>query len=521
MTLAVVVLLVLVAVTRLWPGMRWRWPAKDSAYHMLLRRELRRRGLRMPDRVPAMLLEDRQSYPWLYHQMIALLPDRWLARLPSLPSAIADAGLGGITLALAAWIAPRAGGAVDPTSLALVSGVLFATSPALLVAGIGPRAHDVTPRPFGELWVAAALALTGVWHADGSVTAFALGALAGGAALLTSKFAAQALLFMVPVMAMVVRDASVLLLLPGAVLLALVVSAGRYRHVLRAQVAHLGLYRRRLQHEHVMLADRNDWGGLARAVVRMLRSRDRASRVEAARLAEHNTWLQFLLRNMLLVLLAAALLAFGMPAGVGTGDAAGWWLLAWAAAPLVPFVLTSLRGWRFLGEAERYPEYGVVPTCVLAALLLLQLPPAVALAAGAAYLVTLLPSLGYGIARRRFNVERTPAGAQDALVSFLGSRAPGEVVLPVPWHAAFAVAPVTEQFYLVGNDGAFWTREFDRILVRYPWPVPDLAFWRQGYGASLLLVERALLEGEGRDVGYDLSGCTRVHRDARYDVYEL
>jgi hypothetical protein len=210
--------LLVIVLTRLVPGMVWRWPARDSAYHMLLRRELRRNRLRMPPRISPMLLEDRQTYPWFYHQLLALLPESWLTRMPSLPSTIVDGALAMLVMLVAARLAPLAAPAVDPIWCATAAGLLFATAPALLLPGIGPRAHDVTPRPLGELLVAVALFGTGFWLDGGGWLALVVATLGASLALLTSKFAAQVQLFFVPVMAIAMADAAPLLLLPLALL---------------------------------------------------------------------------------------------------------------------------------------------------------------------------------------------------------------------------------------------------------------------------------------------------------------
>jgi hypothetical protein len=522
LAVATALTLLVIVLTRLVPGMVWRWPARDSAYHMLLRRELRRNRLRMPPRISPMLLEDRQTYPWFYHQLLALLPESWLTRMPSLPSTIVDGALAMLVMLVAARLAPLAAPAVDPIWCATAAGLLFATAPALLLPGIGPRAHDVTPRPLGELLVAVALFGTGFWLDGGGWLALVVATLGASLALLTSKFAAQVQLFFVPVMAIAMADAAPLLLLPLALLGAIALSGGRYLHVLVAQWRHLGLFRRRLQHDHVLLRDRNDWRALLGAGAAALRGGGRAACRETARLAEHNTWLQLLLRNVLLLGATGAVIFAGLPTWSGGGAGAGRWLLAWLLAPLAPFVLTSLRAWRFLGEAERYPEYAVPAAAVVAALVLAQVPGDTRLLLSGLYLASLALSLGYGVARRRFNSLRTPVGVHDGLVRFLRTRPRGEVTLAIPWHTAFAVAPVTEQRYLVGNDGGYWAREYDRMFVRYPWPVPDLDYWRERFGASLVVVEPGLIEAE-QDPAllYDMTCRRPVWRDGRFEVYEL
>lgn len=517
-------LLAIIAITRLLPGTLWRWSAKDSAYHLLLRREIRRAGYRMPERIPPMLLEFRQSYPWLYHALIALVPASWLARMPSLPSTVIDFIAGLFCIGAAAWLAQAAMPAVSASGAAMLSALFFATSPALLVLGIGPRAHDITPRPLGELLLTVQVLAIGVWLARGDSTSLVVAVLAGALALLASKFAAQVMLFGIPIAALVAQSPAPLLVLPLSILLALMISRGRYRDVAVAQWRHLEIYRKRLQHEHAILRDRNNWRALAASIVAMVKRPARTTIREMVRLAEHNTYLQLGIRNVLLLGLLVAVVAGRGPVWTGAAAAPGQWLLAWAVAMVVIFALTSFRGFRFFGEAERYPEYAVPAAAILAAIAVLQAPGSTGRMVLLFYGLTLIPSLGYGVARRLWNRSRTPATTHDGLIAYLGSRptARGEVVLALPWHAAFAIAPHLEQHFLVGNDGRFWAERYDDIFVRYPWPTTDLDWWKVRHGARLALVERALLDHDQEQAPiYQLDARTMCYEDERFTVYEL
>lgn len=229
MTLAFIIVAVVTAALRLGPGLLWPRHAMDGGYHMLLRREIRRHRMRMPPRVDAMALDERQTYPWWFHYLLALLPESWLRRAPPLPSTLIDTAHALLVAYVAAHLAPVAAPSVDPAAAALVAGLLFATAPALLVVGIGPRAYEITPRPFGELCYTLAMAAAGAFAAGGPQWTLLVAAIAAGIALMSSKFAAQVLLLCGPAAALIAHSWVPVLLIPIALAAALVLSGGRYR----------------------------------------------------------------------------------------------------------------------------------------------------------------------------------------------------------------------------------------------------------------------------------------------------
>lgn len=521
LSVAIVVAVLAGALLRLIPGMRWRRHGMDSGYHLLLRREIRRNRMRMPQKVAAMHLDDRQTYPWGYHWLLALLPERVLASVPPLPTALIDGLHTAAVAALTGVLGPLAFPGSSAPGAALAGGLLFATAPALLVVGIGPRAYEITPRPFGELLYSGVMIAAGAAAVGGSWWMLAAAAAAGGALLLSSKFAAQVLLFCAPVNALLAHSWLPLALPPLALAAALLLSGGRYRHVLAAHLRHLLVFQRRIQHEHSALRDRNDWGLLGRALSGALRHPgDRGALGELARVAEHNTLLQFALRNVLwcgvMVLVAVGL----YPAW--HAGASGWyrWLVAWGLAPLVPFLVTSLRPIRFLGEAERYPEYAVAPVSVLAGTGLAALGTP-AWWAVLIYVVSLIPPFAYSLARQRWNNRRGAGPEMDDLTAFLRTVEAGSVVVPVPWYSAYVLAPRLELRFLVSNDGSVWYRDYERLFTAYPWPVPDRADWRR-QGARLILVEVPLLpDAPAGFPPYDFSDLPLVFENARFRVFAL
>jgi hypothetical protein len=517
---AVVVAMAVTAGLRIIPGLLWRFRGMDAGAHLMLRRQIRRNRMRLSIRGWPLLLDNRITYPWGFHWALALLPESWLRRFPPLPSAISDAAHAALVVWLAAGLAPRVAPGINPADAALLAGLLFATAPALLVVGFGPRAYEVTPRPFGELLYSVTIAAALVHLLDGGAASAIVAILAGGVLLLSSKFAAQVMLFCTPIMALVMGKPSLLLLLTLSLAAAMLLSGGAYRWVLHAQLVHLRFYRRRMQYEHPVLQSRNRGRDLVRAAWRLLRQAgDGEARRSFIRLAEGHTFLQFLLRNVLWCGVIALLALSVFPAW--PGDMREWQaaLVAWAAAPLVPFVVTSLRDFRFLGEAERYPEYGIAPVSMLAAIGLLGIGASLRGWILAAYLCTFVPAFLYTYSRLRWNSRKLDGDALDDLVAWLRQRPAGTVILPLPWHVAFQVMVDLDHQYLVGLDAARWCRDYDQLFDRYPWPATDLAMWRSDFSAELVVVDRPQLAAAGTP--YPFNGMEPEFDNGRFQVFRL
>lgn len=513
----------LTAMLRLVPGTLWPVSSSDMGYHLLLRREIRRNRMRMPGRVTTLMLDEHQTYPWFYHWVLAFVPEKWLERLPMLPSTVVDIFHSGLVFGLAAWLAPQAQPELNPVAAGLAAGLLFGTSPALLAIGIGPRAYEVTPRPFGELLFSITIVAIGFYLIRGSAWALAAAALAAALMLLSSKFAAQVLVFCVPISALITKQWLLFLLPLAAVGAALLLSGGRYWRILAAQVAHLRLYRTRLQYEHPSLLRRNQWRCLWDALTGIVHSRfrERTLFVELLRFVEQNTYIQFFIRN---VLWCGVFLLTGFGLFPNWADAARpWelWLWSWALAPVFPFILSSLRGWRFLGEAERYPEYGLLPVCILTAVGMLRLPNNLAVGLFVAYVGLTLPILVSTFLRKRVISHRDPDDTLSELVNYLKTLPPGAILLTIPSILSFAVAYRLEHQFLASADASVWMRDYDRIFCKYPWPSTNFHWWRQTHRMEFVVVMTAYLSSSfGCEWDYDFTGFRQVFTNQAYLVYQ-
>lgn len=495
MLIALSGVMLLTALLRLIPGTLWPRSGSDAGYHMLLRREIRRHRMRIPARLETLALDERQTYPWFYHWLLAFIPERTLDCLPGLPSAVIDALHSGLVVLLAAWLVPLARPDLDPVTSGLLAGLLFGTSPALLAVGIGPRSYEITPRPLGELLFSVLLCAAGIFAVTGTMWALVLAVTAGALILLSSKFAAQVMIFCLPLIALITAKWSLLGVLPASLLGALLLSKGRYWWVLTAQLAHLSFYCRRTQYEHPGVRNRNDLRALWHKSIKAHQSgfREWAVLKDLMATLGNNTFFQFIIRNTLFI---------GVVVLAGFGVFHGWadsarvykhWLWAWGLAPLAPFFLTSLEGWRFLGEAERYPEYGLAPVCVLAAVGVLGLSQGSAMVLLAVYLISLVPIWVYTLFRMIPRLPRKErAAALEQLVKYLRQVPAGTLILPIPVNLGFELSPKSEVRFVITLDPFVLARDYEECYHKFPWPSGDLDKWQKKHGVQLVVTEPTL-----------------------------
>ncbi len=512
-----------ILLVRLLPA--WLWPTftSDAGFHLLMRREIRRNRFRVPRKLEPCLFDERVSYPWLYHQLIAFLPESWLRRVPALPSAIIDGCHAALAYWGGSWLATVLGFPEMAAKAGIWSAVLFGLNPALLAHGMGPRAYEVTPRPLGELFFSMVL-LSAVRAAFGGGWGWWLtAALAGGLLLLSSKFAAQVLVFLVALLAIVPGFHAVSWVLPGAFLAALLLSRGRYWHVLRGQWIHLGYYRRKLQYTFSVVAGLNRWREI-RSVWNAFRERGLFSRTffrAAAGFYATNTYLLMLVRGAVFLVLLVMVLSSAHRGAWQLARPPALWFLAWSFAWLPPFILTSTKHLRFLGEAERYAEYAICPVSILVATGLTLVPLSLPVLAGLAiYAVCTAVAVGQAwLVNAR--VSAKVSCDREALVAALNKLPPGSTLLGIP--AMQVLAPLSfrlpHRYADITTDAPPLIRMIEERFDGYPWPKPDWAMWRAAGVDYVVTFSPEYLRRNRPSLAYDRIPLELIYSNPSFQVY--
>ena len=343
--------------------------------------------------------------------------------------------------------------------------------------------------------------------------------------LLASKFAAQVLLFFVPVLAFVPDLLALLCILPASFGVALLISRGRYLDILRGQWVHLDYYRRKMQYELNMVAGRNQWQHVldVQATARESGWFSMSTLRAILRLYTVNTYLLSLFRGPIFLVLIVLLLSPVYGDAVQMLEGPAVWLLSWAFVWLVPFVLTSTKHVRFLGEAERYAEYAVCPAAILVgvgvAVVPLSIPVLIALGIYAVFSVLVIGHAWVTQAR----AARKDQEDREALVEALSELPPGSTLLGIP--AMQVLAPISyrlpHRYADITTDGVQLIWLVKNLYEGYPWPKPDWDVWKSHGVEYVVTVHLDGLRRGRPSLNYDFSKLRKVFSNSSYYVYAL
>jgi hypothetical protein len=489
--LALVLVLVLGTALRLWP--RIVLPnaiVSDTYFHLFCARAIRANRMRVPDRLPGIVLPHRYTYPFLYSWLLALFPERAWPWAERATGAVFDALNTVIVYAFAQWAVQHAPppGALPAHLIPLAAATLYALNPALLRLGSGPRAYAGSPRVFGQTLYLLHLTTAAYALATGSRTALAICVVSCAATFVVAKFGIQVLVFFGVPFALLVSPWYAAVVGAGLVL-AVAATAGRAWRVLEGQVRHSWFYARHLQRRYLEphLRKPDDYHQHRTWHWRNFRNTRKAERLIRWSFDE-TYWPHLLVTVFPQFLLLPAYFAAG--AWQSPFDA---FLLVWAGAGLLWFFLTKSRRLLFLGEGERYLEYALVPSL----LLLLRYVPWWGLAPLGLY--TLYCAAASAFHARLF-VERFRAANDEApatLEAFarLNSLTPG-AVLPLGshhWRAAYHVAfPIVTHGANV-DERLLSLDEFALVLGNYPYPSSDIEGVLRRYDVAYLVTDEISL----------------------------
>ncbi len=196
----------------------------DHYYWIQHVRQLRR-SRRFPPVMSQYVLEENQWYPPVFPVTLALLPERFLEVYGHYVAILLD-------LARMALVVACAGAWSGGSPLAVITaGLLYALTPVLVSFNV-----QLNPRGLGALLLDLAVLLALQWLTTNStITAVCL-LLVSGCILLTHKMTTQLFWFLCLAGALLHGDLFLLLLIPMSMASALLLSLGRYGHVLKAHV---------------------------------------------------------------------------------------------------------------------------------------------------------------------------------------------------------------------------------------------------------------------------------------------
>jgi len=503
--MSLVVALFLALVTRV---LFWSTKSTDDMVHLWNVRLRKKHGNIQSHEPLDSVVPGMRGYPTLAHWVVSLFPeDKWRLAGKSL-----NVGYD-LVLVLLAWgtgviLFPEK---VDGVSLPFLIAVLVATSPSLLP--VTSRIKSMGGRTLGNLLVfgyfnALWFGLYGfpVFGVIASVICFLL-------VVLSSKFALQAILFMTPLVALFSLSMFPLLVLCVSIAATFLVPGLGLREVLGFMYAHSRWYHRN-SHIGTTASARNRWADIRDLPMYFKSNKD-------------VFWGILFRRSSYFIGLYSFPLVWFVFLWLGQGgDEMGY--ITYAAyttiASFCIFLLTSLKPFLFLGQAERYLEYvvpfasvvgvatfsqGLISMDVMYGLVFFQLS------------MTLINCIYSNYAQVKQAIAKPTPSAVQAFLDMSS----GFSVLTIPTKFA-------HEFSSMRGPNTFYYRAINTpkngLLYKeedYAWfemPREDLTHFYIKYGVDTVIVHKPFLsKAQERGLDYKLEQYSVLYEDDAYLVVSI
>ena len=493
---------------------------QDQYYHLFYGDFIRNNKFRYPYKPEQFLLPGVYDYPPLYHYVLALFPRSLRERFGLYLGAIIDTLNVIVIYYFIIYLSALPDIAIyisNPGTLASIACLLFTISPALLAVGAGPRAYSATPRPLGELFFSLTFLFGLVFFVESNIYALISASFFASLILLSSKFGAQVLLFFSLLVA-VLTNCYLLLLIPVlGTGIGLIISKGYLARVLYGSLRHSLLYKNVMQDSCTFTRARNDLSPIADCIRNGLRGDLKEFAKSFYTILNHNTYVILLIRNPLLLLLICIMY---IKFDDLMSNTVLYFLTCWIAASVVVFIITSLRPFLFLGEAERYLEYSLSAQVILLVFffdLWAVYLPLVIVYCFLFYVATII--------ELKFMSDHIDTSIEENLFSWIKNNLKDRKFLGIP-----AGGIQHELLYKTGN--CIWqvpanlsrVSEADYLQlypIRYPYPSDSLNDIVNQYDIHYLLVnEQDVKETLLSGIHYDFTRFKKIFGNSKYSIYK-
>jgi hypothetical protein len=481
----------------------------DAMTHLVAVDLVRQNRHRIPGDTAQFLCSTGFDYPALFHKILSYIPRQWLERGEWLISPGFEAVHAALVY-LAAWFIFIGSGAGEAArGLALIAASGWALTPLLTR---NPRRGSVIgERCFGYIFGHAFLFCLAMLSASGNMLWIIPAAVAFTIGAASSKFALQAMTFVSLAFAALRLDPLPLVALAISGVAAIAFTAGYVMRVVSGTVNHSRFYRNFLVriHDYTRSFSTKD---LASGVRLLLCGRWREAAASFKRHPIHRlpALVPWLFTFAFFIVLAD---------GASPLTSA---LVAWTLAALLVTALTATDSLKFLGEAERYMEFALLPLVTLS----VMIPPPV----GPTALFVLLAYSLYQLGR----VYATPLRISSAtpetteLARWFAGR-PVATIMTVPGRLSYPlVYGTTHRFvwcFTNAPRGArldAWKALFEGGGI-YPYVAP-IALDRANatFGAELIAIDKqgAAAAAQYWGLRYDLKPYPVLFENARYVVLD-
>lgn len=491
----------------------------DVIFHLLCAEKIRENKFKIPYKIKGCLLPGIYDYPPLFHWLLALFSQKKRESISPLISPFFDLIHILIISAFTLYILNSMGHPLIEVSLPIAStaALLFASSPALLYYGIGPRSYSATPRTLSELFAATTFFLAAVYYNEGSIIFLCYACIFSALTLLTNKFGGQVIIFFSIGLAIILRLPQFLLLPLIGILLALLLSNGFYKAVVIGWFKHSLLLKNIIIDRHPIINSRNRTALFGQAKAYLLKS-DFSGFIRALyHISINNTYAILIFRNLLLILLLINLISKVTDVLYNKFEL---FLVSWIIISLIAFFATSLRPFLFLGESERYVEYSVPAQAILFPLLNLS-----------EYLLIILLILNIIfyilnllIIKKTFKMHQEESHKISDLLNWFNEKGIHDKRILTIHVEPYLLVYRTNNYVLwpPGNFTEISVNMFKSLWEEFGWPNKNLKRIIENYDIDLIAVDKkglnyALTKGWK----YNLSAYKNIYDNGYYSVYEI
>ena len=479
--------------------------AADAAFHLAVVKRIKQTG--GYDGVPEFLIrEEADSYPKLFHRIVARFPLDVIRKYPYLPNAVIWVFATLMCALYAQYVSENLFG-YSGYQFSLVFLLLFlglASNLSLDMNGLNyiSLSERLLSRVCCGLYFAT-LVMALAYHDEISLI---LSAVFGTMTLVSSMFGRQAIFFITPLVCVFSISTIPFLALAASILGATIID-GRYfwrglKHM--RQFSHA--YRNHTKHSRYYKLGLSRFVSLRTVFSRGVGFRWRIHEVEN----NEPTRLAFRHPDVLLIIILACLWP----------KYAAWPEISVVAATLVVYVATSTAALRHYGEASRYVEFSLF---VLPALLLTKyaihapVPAAVWLTYGA-WVALATASRVYAWSALKF----PDVDLLKSFISPLGLNA-GSTLYTVPFTLGAAISVRTGSRALMYQGSAVTLSLYEKFMEEIPFLKREWKELSHQYGVSHIICERSYLDLTKPLLGweYDFSGAQKVAENDRYVAYRL
>ncbi|MBF0323973.1 MAG: hypothetical protein HQL42_02770 [Alphaproteobacteria bacterium] len=489
----------------------------DAMVHLLIVDLIRANGHRLISEAPQFLLSSPFDYPALFHKLLSYIPRPVLERREVLILPAIEASMAALVFTAAEHLLSQLAPPVFDGHLLATLVVLALTFTPQFFQNFA-RMAVLSERPFGVLFaniylfsVAMLTATADPWWLVAMLPAYAITATA-------SKFGNQAMVSISVGMSVLLVDPIPVGGLAASMLFAVVVSGGYVLTVWRGAIRHSRFYRDVAvkMHPYTRSFSIADLRPALQDIWQGLQGRDLGACLRAC---DRHPLLALFPRFPWLV---PFFLAVALNLGGGDGTSIAGALTAWGIAAILVCVATMTDSLKFLGEGERYLEYGFLPILVVT----LLGPPWLAL------VVCFFISRHVGTWRDvYFRTEIKPmiSDAQREMVNYVRAL-PATTITTIPLRLSFPLCYGTEHktpWLLANIPGGECFRRFEAFYQRLtpnqfisPTEIVNIS---DEYGVEILVADKSSLEWIERylSLEYDFSKFKIIFDNDNYMVVRL